>query len=215
MAFCNSCGTRLENDAQFCPKCGAAQAAGTAPGVSTQAAQTIPQAQARPTPSPAARPLLITLGIGLAVLGLCIVAATIFGLHVARHTHVQNRDGNVRVDTPFGTVETTTNPSDAARQLGVDLYPGAHVLKSNTANIGIAGVNAVAAELESDDPADKVADFYKTKFPDATVKVSGSRYEIVAKQKDNLVTIKIEPQGDKTHIKVATVTGKGVGNAND
>lgn len=215
MAFCNSCGARLENDAQFCPKCGAAQAVGTAASSGTPPTQTTPPIQGRPAPNTASRPLLITLGVGLAVLGLCIVAATIFGLHIARHTHVQNRDGNVRVDTPFGTVETTTNPTDAARQLGVDLYPGAQVLKSNTANIGIAGVNAVAAELESDDPADKVADFYRTKFPDATVKVSGSRYEIVAKQKDNLVTIKIEPQDSKTHIEVASVTGKGVGNAND
>jgi len=44
---------------------------------------------------------------------------------------------------------------------------------------------------------------------------AGDRYSIVPNEKDNLITIKIEPRDGKTVIKVASVTGKGVTGSND
>jgi zinc-ribbon domain len=211
MAFCNSCGSTLNADAQFCPKCGAAQTAST---ISSSV-----------TPTPAAplqrrnalKPVLIAVAAVVVIGALAIAGLTVIGLQFARHTHVENREGNVRIESPVGTVESTSDPSDIAHQLGIDLYPNAHLLKGNAQNVSIAGMHAVAAEFESDDPADKVADFYKSRLPRTNINVSGGdHYSIVSNDKNKLVTIKIEPHDGKTLIKVANVSGKGfTGSSND
>jgi len=210
MAFCNSCGSTLDADAKFCSKCGAAQI-----GLASGASGVAPVSVAPTQGSSALRPLLIALAAAL-VLGAAIIAVVIaFGLHVARQTHVHNRNGGVRIESPFGTVESTSNPSDIARQLGIELYPDARLLKGNAANVNVAGMHTVAAEFETDDPAEKVADFYKEKLPNAQYSSAGDRYSIVSNEKDNLVTIQIEARDGKTAIKVASVTGKGVTGSND
>src|SRR5271170_1368298 len=162
MAFCNSCGATLEAGASFCPKCGAS----------------IPMAAAIPATVPAA-PAATTQGSGplkiilivvavIVVLGRLGIGALVFVVRrVAHNTHIQNKDGNVRVETPFGTVQSTNNPDEASRNLGIDLYPGARVVKGSTAIVG--GMHTVEAEFESDDSADKVMAFYSSKFPNATV----------------------------------------------
>jgi hypothetical protein len=77
-------------------------------------------------------------------------------------------------------------------------------------------MHAVSAQFETEDPAEKVADFYKAKLPNAQHASAGDRYSIVSHEKDNIVTIKIEPSDGKTVIKVASVSGKGVtGSSND
>ena len=65
--------------------------------------------------------VIVLVGIlGVASLGF-------FAWRVAHRTHVRQEGDNVKVETPFGTVETTKDPEEAARNLGVDLYPGAQV----------------------------------------------------------------------------------------
>jgi hypothetical protein len=227
MAFCNACGTNIEGGAKFCPKCGASQpgaateiagashppAASSAPPSIAKGAspiKTAPGTFVNP-PQSSLQPVLIVVAAVVVVGALTIAGLTWFGLHVARRTHVENRDGNVRVESPFGTVESTTDPSSISRDLGVDLYPNAHLLKGNAANVSIAGMHTVAAEFETDDPLEKVADFYRSKFPNANVTSSGKdQCSIVSTEKENLVTINIEAQGGKTLIHVANVSGKGV-----
>src|ERR1700676_1387460 len=162
MAFCNSCGVTLEVGAKFCPKCGT----------------TVPMAGAVPTtilPAPAAlsqgssalKIILIVVAV-IFVLGILGIGTLVFVVRrVAQNSHIRNKDGNVRVETPFGTVQSTNNPDEASRNLGIDLYPGARVLRGNTASI--AGMHTVEAEFESDDPAEKVMAFYSSKFPNANV----------------------------------------------
>jgi zinc-ribbon domain len=213
MAFCNACGTNLESGARVCPKCGASQPSATnivghppppvAPPAPVQSSNTL-------------KPVLIVVAAVVVVGALAIAGLTVLGLHFARRTHVENRDGNVRIESPAGTVESTSNPSDIARQLGIDLYPDAHLLKGNAQNVSIAGMHAVSAQFETDDPPDKVADFYQSKFPNAQHASAGDRYSIVSSEKANIVTIHIESSGGKTLIKVANVSGKGVtGSSND
>jgi len=213
MAFCNACGTNIESGAKFCAKCGASQPSAT-PGVaSASPAPAAPPVQTSNT----LKPLLIVAAAVVVVGAVAIAGLAVLGLHFARRTHVENRDGNVRVESPLGTVESTTDPSSISRDLGVDLYPGAHLLKGNAANVSIAGMHTVAAEFETDDSPDKVADFYKAKLPNAQhASASGDSYSIVATEKDNIVTIKIEPSAGKTLIHVANVSGKGItGNSSD
>jgi hypothetical protein len=214
MAFCNVCGANIEEGASFCGKCGAAQAGGT--GTRPSSAFRAPTASATAQPSNVLKPLLIALGVILLIAGVAIAALTVVGLRIARQTRVRNRAGNVRIESPFGTVETTNNPADLSRQLGVDIYPNARVLKGNAANVNVAGMHTVAAEFESDDPVEKVAAFYKDKFPNATVNVSGEdHYSIVSTEQNKLVTITIQPHGGTTLINVANISGKGVGSTSD
>jgi flagellar basal body-associated protein FliL len=204
LAFCNSCGATLEPGAKFCPKCGT----------------TVPMAAAIPATSPAApvppaqrsgalKIILIVIAL-VFVLGVLGIGTLVFVVRrVAQNSHVRNKDGNVSVTTPFGSVQSTNNPEEASRNLGIDLYPGARVLKGNTASIG--GMHTVEAEYESDDSAEKVMAFYSSKFPNANVTTKDeNHYSIVSTDNNNLITIKIEPEGSKTLIKIANVSGKNV-----
>jgi zinc-ribbon domain len=206
VAFCNSCGATVESGAKFCPRCGQSQPVSGA----------VPSTGASPgTPPPASgntlKLVLIVFGVivALGVIGLATVAFV--GMRIARHTRVETKDGKVRVESPFGTVVTTTNPDEVARNLGVDLYPGARIKQNNAANVDVGGIHTVAAELESDDPPDKVADFYKSKLANANVTMNGEgHYSIVSKDKKSLITINIEPQDGKTLIHIANVSGKNM-----
>lgn len=214
MAFCNACGTGLESGAKFCPKCGAAQ-----PGATPQAASPPPSTVVSPAPiqrSNTVKPVLVIVAAVIVAGVLATAGLTVFGLYVARRTHVENRDGNVRIEIPGVSVESRSDPSSIARDLGVDLYPNAHLLKGNAQNVSIAGVHTMAAQFETDDPPDKVADFYKAKLPNAQHASAGERYSIISTEKNDILTIKIEPSDGKTLIKVANVSGKSVtGNSND
>jgi hypothetical protein len=203
MAFCNSCGTTLAAGARFCPKCGGAVPAGAAVTSVTPAPAAAPQG------SSALKIILIVVAVifVLGVLGIGTIAFVV--RRIAHRSHIDNRDGNVRVETPFGMVQSTNNPDEAARNLGVDSYPGARVLKGNSATIG--GMHTVEAEFESDDPADKVMAFYSSRFPNANVtNKDQNRYTIVSTDKKNLITINIEPEDGKTRIKIASVSGKNL-----
>ena len=205
MAFCNSCGATLEAGARFCPKCGA-----TAPMV---VPATVPPPVAAPSQGSALKIILIVVAV-IFVLGVLGMGTLVFVVRrAAQNSHVRNKDGNVRVETPFGTVQSTNNPDEASRNLGIDLYPGARVLKGNTASIG--GMHTVEAEFESDDSAEKVMGFYSSKLPNANVTTKDrDHYAIVSTDNNNLITIKIEPEDGKTRIKIANVTGKNMTGGN-
>ena len=204
MAFCNSCGTNLEGGARFCPKC----------GVSQPVSGTVPAASSSAPPSQSNSAVKVILIVVAAMVALCILGvgtASLVGLHFARHAHINRENGKVRVESPFGTVESTTDPAEAARDLGVDLYPGANLLKGKSASVNVGGMHSVTAQLETDDSVDKVADFYKPKFPNANVSVKESgAYTIVSADGNNIVTINIKTEDGKTHIVIANVSGKGL-----
>ena len=202
MAFCNSCGATVEPGAKFCPKCGA----GVPAAAVTAAAPATPPAQS----SSGLKVVLIVVAV---IFALGILGAGTAGFFAWRFAkgHVEEKNGNVRVQAPFGTVESTDNPSDAARNLGVALYPGAKVLKGKAADVSFGGMHSVAAQFETDDPPEKVAEFYKSQFPNANVAVSDeNHYAIVSTADKNIITINIEPEDGKTMIHIANVSGKGV-----
>jgi hypothetical protein len=204
MAFCNACGGTIEAGAKFCPKCGGAVSAGamTATPVTPTPAQS----------SSGLKIILIVVGVLVALFVVGTATTAFIGWRIARSTHVRENNGNVKVETPFGTVESTTDSDEAARNLGVDVYPGATAKKNSAANMTIGGMHTVAAEFETSDSPDKVAEFYKSKFPNANfVNAEGDHYSIVSTDKKNMITINIEPQDGKTHIHIATVSGKPAG----
>lgn len=153
--------------------------------------------------------IVAAIVVGLGILG--IGSAVLIGLRIASHTHVRNEGNRQRVETPFGTFETSKNAEEALKNLGIEVYPGARALNSNSAAT-IGGIKTVSAEFESSDSAEKVFDFYKSKFPNANVTESGqNHYTIVSTDKKNVLTINIDGGGSTTHFQIASVTGKGVG----
>ncbi|MGA8271023.1 MAG: zinc ribbon domain-containing protein [Candidatus Sulfotelmatobacter sp.] len=207
MAFCNSCGTNIAPGTRFCSKCGAAI-------VDPPAVPIVVPATAVPpaTPAPAGgalKAILIVVGV-IVLLGIVGLASLVFfASRLAHRTRVQQEGNNVKVETPFGTVETTKDPAEAARNLGVDLYPGADVLKNGAASATFGGVHTVSLNSESTDSVDKVSDFYKSKFPNAIVTSSDSgRCTIISNDHRNIITINIQAEGDKTKIQITNVSHK-------
>jgi len=210
MPFCNSCGTNIEPGAKFCPKCGKpAGAAATAP---TTGSAGIAGTPAAASGNNAVKIILIVVAVivGLGVLGT--IAATLVGLHIARKVHVEEKNGKVKVQSPYGTVETSDNPADMARNLGAPLYPGARASKDNSADITFGGKHTTTVQLETDDAPDKVAAFYREHVPNLNVNTTeGDHYTMVSTSKDSALTINIEPEGGKTKIVITNVSGEGAG----
>lgn len=204
MAFCNSCGTTLSEGTRFCSKCGAAVAAGPAAPAAT------PAPGASPTGgSSALKIILIVVAVivGIGVLGIGTVG--IIGYRIAKSSHVTQEGDQVKVETPFGTVESSKDPEQAAKNLGVDIYPGAQVQKTGAASATFGGIHTVAASFESGDSVDKVCSFYKSKFPGSMVKSSDqNRCTIVSNDKQNMITINVEASGDTTRFQITNVSKK-------
>jgi flagellar basal body-associated protein FliL len=177
-----------------------------------------PTVAAPPTPpiahppaqgSSALKIILIVIGV-IFLLGILGIGTMVFVVRrIAHNSHIRNEGGNVRVETPFGTVQSTSDPNEAARNLGIDQYPGAKVTKGNSATIG--GMHTVDAEFESNDSPEKVMAFYSSKFPNANVSnKDNDGYTIVSTNNNNLITIKIQSDDGKTRIKIANVSGKNM-----
>jgi zinc ribbon protein len=216
MAFCNSCGAALNPGTRFCNKCGAAVASSPAPAARSAAPPTF-AGPAVATPAHAApsqgggalKVILIVVGVIVLVGILGVASVGFFAWRIARHTHVRQEGDNVKVETPFGTVQTTSDPQEAARNLGVELYPGAKVLKDGTTSASIGGIHNVTVSMESDDPIDKVTNFYKSKFPNAMVTASDSNQStIVSNDRKSLITININADGNRTKILITNISGK-------
>lgn len=211
MAFCNSCGATLNPGAKFCNKCGATIAA-SAP--SAPVATPTPAATAPPTPAPtggssALKIILIVIAVivGLGILG--VAGAGYFAYRVAKSAHVHEDGKNVKVETPFGSMEATQDPGKAAQNLGVDIYPGAQIQKDGTSSVTFGSIHTVTANFESSDSPDKVCAFYKPKFPNAMVTTSDqNRCTIVSNDQKNMITINIEASGNTTKIQISNVSKK-------
>jgi len=207
MAFCNSCGATLDSGAKFCNKCGTTQ-----PGA-TAGAPTFPTpAPGAPQKSSALKIILIVVAV-IVVFGILAIGAfSFFAYRIARHSRIHNENGNVRVETPFGTVNTTTDPNEAARNLCIDSYPGAEVVKGTTSDMTMGNMHTASADFETSDPVATVAEFYKSKVPNANVVSStGDHYAIISTDKKNMLTINIEPKNGRTRIHISKISGKMVG----
>ncbi|HEV2469829.1 MAG TPA: zinc ribbon domain-containing protein [Candidatus Sulfotelmatobacter sp.] len=207
MAFCNSCGATLNEGTKFCNKCGAAVSGAPAPVMSAPAAGPTPSTAPSQSSSSALKIILIVVAV-IVVLGILGVASIGFiGYRIAKHSRVQQNGDNVKVETPFGNVETTQDPAEAAKNLGIDLYPGAQTKRGGTSSVSFGSYHTVTALFTSTDNANKVCDFYKSKFPGAMVTSSDqNRCTIVSNDSKNMVTINVEPDGDGSKFQITNVS---------
>jgi hypothetical protein len=203
MAFCNSCGAQLAPGAQACAKCGIAVTSGT---------PVVPPAAASPAPAPAQKGgalkvILIVGGVVVGIVIICIASLAFIAYRVATHSHITQNGDDVKVETPFGSVETTKDPAVAAKNLGVDIYPGAEVQRNGAASATIGGVHTVAASFESPDSSDQICKFYESKFPNATVKSSDAyRCSIVSTDQKTVITINVTSHAGNTQFQISNVS---------
>lgn len=207
MAFCNSCGSNLDPGAKFCTKCGAVvTGASTSPAPVASSPSIAPGPDAPKTGSSAVKIILIVVGVLVifGVLGLATLA--IIGVHIARRTHVTQDGNRVKVETPFGSVDTSNDPQQMAKDMGVEIYPGAQTQPNGSVITTFGGVHTVAVSLISTDPLEKVCDFYRSKYPTAMSSTSTQNHcSIVSSGQGNIVTITIEPSGNSTKIQISSV----------
>jgi zinc-ribbon domain len=204
MAFCNSCGAQLAEGTKFCGKCGA--------GIT--GAPPIPRAIA-PGPPPssgsssALKIVLVIVGVIVLIGVLGVATIGIIGYRIAKSAKVSQKGDNVKVETPFGNVETSSDPEQTAKELGVEIYPGAEVQKTGTASVTFGSLHTVTASFESSDSVDKICDFYRLKFPNATVQSSDQTHcSIVSGEKGNSTTITVQSSGDGSKFTIVALTKK-------
>jgi hypothetical protein len=211
MAFCNTCGATLNPGTKFCNKCGTAVVPGASTSAGPAAVPPVAPASA-PTPtggSSALKVILIVVAIIVAFGILGIATVGIIGYRIARSSRVNQNGDHVKVETPFGSVETSKDPDQAAKDLGIDLYPGAQVQRTGASSAAFGGIRTVSAIFETPDAPDKVCSFYKPKFPGAMVSTSDQHHcSIVSNTQKNMVTINIHSSGDVTKIQITNVTKK-------
>ncbi len=205
MAFCNSCGAPLTAGTSFCNKCGAAITAGLTAPVVTLPAPPLPA----PGSSSALKTVLIIIAVVVCLGILAIATVGIIGYHFAKSSHVTQEGDHVKVESPFGTVESSKDPEQAAKDLGVDVYPGAQAQKNGAASVSFGNMHTVAANFESSDSVDKVCAFYKSKFPNSTVNTSDQNHcTIVSTDQKNMITINVQASGDTTNFQITSVSKK-------
>ncbi len=220
MAFCNSCGASIAPGTSFCNKCGAAIVGSAPPVVSSPAV--VPQvSSAAPSPSttPAVPPasgggalkaILIIVGVVVLVGVLGVTALAFLAVRMAHRTRVHQEGDSVKVETPFGTVQTTKDPQEAARNLGVDLYPGAQVSQAGAASATIGRIHTVALNLETSDSVDQVCSFYTPKLPNAMVtSTDPNQCTIVSNDHKNMISINARAENGKTRIVITNVSKSG------
>ena len=213
MAFCTSCGATLDPGARACSRCGAT-VAGVMAGqsISTSPQGTAAGSTAQTVPAAGSGSALKIILIIVAVLvGLFLLAgiAVSWGVwRVAHNTRIHSDKNGARVETPFGTVESSNDSAQAIRDLGVDPYPGAKVLPGG-ASVNFGGMRTASAEFETSDSLDKVDAFYRQRYPNANVNVSDENQHtiLIGTPDKRMITINIEPRGDVTHIQISNIRG--------
>ena len=209
MAFCTGCGAQMDASASVCPACGKAHGGATAPAPAKTAAAAPPAQKS----GGALKVILLVLG-GLVLLFVVVIAVVVGGaVYFAKQTHVETTPGGAKVETPYGTIETTNEDSaKIAEKMGVEVYPGAKALPGG-ASVKLGGMSTASVMFESDDPPEKVADFYRKQFPNANVTShsddGGTHIALMIGNREKWTTITIEGHDGGSKIVIASVNSGG------
>jgi hypothetical protein len=152
-----------------------------------------------------------TPAIPTAVLGVIVIALTGCSVHTSKSGDGSNKD--VDIHSPFGSISVHEGGVEA-KDLGLPMYPGARPRKGSehddNANVNISssmfGVKVVVQRFETDDPPDKVLDFYQkpmSKFGKVIVCSGKSTFTHHRHGKDGPVTCD-DSHGEEKELKVGT-----------
>jgi len=209
MAFCNSCGATLADGKKFCNKCGAAASTTAVPARPVPAAAAPATTPASGGSSSALKIILIIVAVIVVIGILGLASVSFFAYRIAKSSHIHEENGNVKVDTPFGKVETSSDPAQVAKDLGIDIYPGAEIQRGGAATATFGNIHTVTASFSTSDSLDKVCAFYKARITNAMASNSDdSHCNFISNDQKNMITVNAQTSGDVTKIQVSNVTKK-------
>jgi hypothetical protein len=150
--------------------------------------------------------VLIVIGI-FVLFGVVVAGAIGFGAYRFAKSAHKDRNGNVSISTPNGTITTGTSADISEDELGTALYPGA-VSGQGSMNMKTPDGSMVTAVYTSTDPSDKIVAFYREKLGDQASIVQNSDGTVLSsgeKDKDNIV-ITVTPEDHSSKIAIIHVT---------
>src|SRR5437879_6112556 len=149
--------------------------------------------------------MLLVFGLGF--VGMA-VAGVVRVLRVIRQTHLHQEGDMVKIESPLGSVESMEDPEKLAQDLEILIYPGAQPLKNGTATVTIGNVHSSTMNFASDDPAETVANFYRSELPNvtATDKHPDGSYTVVSRNSKRVIAVNIKAQSGRTVILITHVT---------
>jgi uncharacterized membrane protein YvbJ len=209
MAFCNSCGKELVSGTKFCNQCGASVSASPA-----SAPSAIPAPPAKSGSALKVVLIVVAVIVGLGILGVAGVSyvtyrAVTSPYRAGKNVHIAENDSNMKVDTPFGTIESSQDPEKVSKNLGIDIYPGAQMKKNGAVESTFGKMHTMTAIFETSDSADQVCNFYKSRFPNTAVaNTFSSNCSFVSNDPSNMLTMNIQSMGGSTRIQITSVTKK-------
>jgi hypothetical protein len=208
MAFCTRCGAKLDDNARFCAGCGTPMAAPvssvgglstSAPGASAAAA-VYPAAQVAAAPaapaksSGALKVILVIAGVLLLLVVVAFAGLIYVGYRAKKALNL--------------SVTSSNNAAEVAANLGIESYPGAKVLKGSGGAVSIGGISVGGAEFETSDPVEKVAEFYRSRYPNSTLSAADDNGQsIVVAMDKSFVTIAIKERAGATRITISRMAG--------
>jgi hypothetical protein len=149
---------------------------------------------------------------------VCLMAAA--GIYVVRNLRIESHDrpggADVSIDTPAGHLSVHAHDDQSTLPADFPLYPGARARKDSgggavvewNSNTGgrDKGFSVSAAEMVTNDPFDKVVDYYRAQLPHWLV-VNEKHGHVRMELRDGgyKKIIGIHEEHDGTHIGVATV----------
>ena len=194
-SFCSKCGAELSANAQACTACGTPVVAYVPVAVPAQP----PAAPANSGGGSALKIILIILAVvvGLGILGMGAVGYFAWRVAHAVHLSTTGSGSDVTINTPGGTLSTSSGEKFTASDLGTDLYPGA-ITGKGSMRMTLPTGSMVTGVFETTDSKDQVLAFYKGKF--------GSEASLFDSGDGTVLTLN---KGDKESV-VLTIT-KGTG----
>lgn len=182
---------------------------------------TAPQPPSPPMPPKPASHLLAIVLLILALIVVASVAAIWMGArYLSRTVRVQVEEGaggkkSVSVKTPVGTFGVRKDEVVDESKLGLPIYPGAVQVKGeDSASVsldlpGAQNFRIVAAKFDTQDPADKVRDYYKQHLGNEVTKYTekDSEWKTVfeIKHNDQEKVVAIRAYGAGTRIELVRV----------
>lgn len=169
----------------------------------------------------------ILLGLLLtAVVAFCLVVA--FGIYIATQVKVSSHDrpggGDVSIDLPGGAhFAVHGHEKSGSAMAGLPVYPGSRPDPDNSSGGAViewssdrtgkdGGIAVDASGMITDDPVDKVADFYRRQLPNWTfVTRRNGEVNMELQEGGYKRIIGIDEKHGHTHIGVATI-GKPASN---
>ena len=149
--------------------------------------------------SSALRIILVIVLLGVATIGFV-------GYRIAKSAKVSQKGDNMKLETPFGSMETSNDPQKVADELGIEIYPGAQVQKAGTASVTLGSLYSATAIFESNDSVVKVCDFYRSKFPGANVASSDQNQCTIISGGSGKTSISVQPSGDGSRFTIVKVS---------